>query len=200
MPAAQLKAIATLVKELKGMYRITDDRVVCHSHVAYGKPNKWQKRRHRGRKRCGMLFAMPSVRKVLGLTAKPKSDADVKAGRLAIGDAYLNKVLYGNVDTMKRYMAGGGLKSPSKQKEEKTVSGWFKNWFGKKPAQPKNAFELREKGYKLVGIVSKEKTPYKIAGTKWNSAETYYTIKGEAVPGDKVDQKKIEKGTGIWLK
>ena len=55
MPRIQLYAIRDLVKELKAMYRIPDERVVCHSHVAYGAPNKWQRARHRGRKRCGML-------------------------------------------------------------------------------------------------------------------------------------------------
>ena len=54
MPMAQIAAIRELVKDLKAMYRIPDERVVCHGHVAYGSPNKWQKRRHRGRKRCGL--------------------------------------------------------------------------------------------------------------------------------------------------
>ena len=67
MPTVQLAAIRDLVRELKAMYRIPDERVVCHSHVAYGSPNKWQKRKHRGRKRCGMLVAMPSVRRVRDL-------------------------------------------------------------------------------------------------------------------------------------
>ena len=62
MGIVQIRAIRDLVKELQKMYRIPDERVVCHSHVAYGAPNKWQKKNHRGRKRCGMLFAMPSVR------------------------------------------------------------------------------------------------------------------------------------------
>ena len=94
MPTAQLAAIRALVKELQAMYRIPDERVVCHSHVAYGSPNKWQKRKHRGRKRCGMLFAMPSVRRVLGLKYRPAFDADTRAGRLVVGDDYLKKVLY----------------------------------------------------------------------------------------------------------
>ncbi|MBP5285471.1 MAG: N-acetylmuramoyl-L-alanine amidase [Kiritimatiellae bacterium] len=106
MSSVQLGAIRQLVKELQSMYRIPDERVVCHSHVAYGAPNKWHKRAHRGRKRCGMLFAMPSVRKVLGLSARPKTDQDVKARRLVVGDDYLNKVLYGSVDTMAGKVAG----------------------------------------------------------------------------------------------
>ena len=100
MPLIQIRAIKTLVKELQSMYKIPDHRVVCHSHVAYGAPNKWHKFKHRGRKRCGMLFAMPSVRRQLGLATRPAYDPDIKAGRLKQADDYLQKVLYGGVDTM----------------------------------------------------------------------------------------------------
>ena len=85
---------------LQKEYKIDDAHVVCHSHVAYGAPNKWQKRNHRGRKRCGMLFAMPSVRQRLNLKSKPAYDPDVRARRLVVGDPYLERVLYGKVDTM----------------------------------------------------------------------------------------------------
>lgn len=96
----QIEAIRDLVAILKKEYRLKDAQVVCHSHVAYGAPNKWQKRNHRGRKRCGMLFAMPSVRQRLNLKSKPAYDPDVRAKRLTVGDPYLEKVLYGNIDTM----------------------------------------------------------------------------------------------------
>jgi len=100
MPLCQLESLRKLVKRLQSLYGIADAQVVCHSHVAYGAPNTWHKRKHRGRKRCGMLFAMPSVRAKLGLAARPASDPDVKAKRLIQGDDYLNSVLYGKVDTM----------------------------------------------------------------------------------------------------
>ena len=101
MGLVQLRAIRDLVALLQKMYNIPDERVVCHSHVAYGVPNRWQKKRHRGRKRCGMLFAMPSVRDQLDLKKRPASDADVRAKRLVVGDDYLRKILYGSIDTMK---------------------------------------------------------------------------------------------------
>ena len=97
---AQLDSIRELLGILQKEYRIDDAHVVCHSHVAYGAPNKWQKRNHRGRKRCGMLFAMPSVRQRLNLKTKPSYDPDVRARRLVVGDPYLERVLYGKVDTM----------------------------------------------------------------------------------------------------
>ncbi|MBR2838822.1 MAG: N-acetylmuramoyl-L-alanine amidase, partial [Kiritimatiellae bacterium] len=89
MDDVQLNSIRALVKELQAMYRIPDERVVCHSHVAYGAPNKWHKFKHRGRKRCGMLFAMPSVRARLGLASRPAYDPDTRACRLRNADDYL---------------------------------------------------------------------------------------------------------------
>ena len=102
----QLEALRQLLAKLKQMYRLGDAQIVCHSHVAYGAPNTWHKKKHRGRKRCGMLFAMPSVRAKLGLSARPASDPDLKAKRLVQGDSYLQSVLYGSVDTMASQYGG----------------------------------------------------------------------------------------------
>jgi len=91
----QYIALADLLNELQTIYRIKDEDVLTHSMVAYGKANKWHKRPHRGRKRCGMLFALDRVRKRLGLTKKSTKDYDVKAGRLVVADPLLAEVLYG---------------------------------------------------------------------------------------------------------
>ena len=96
----QIAALRELVARLKRMYKIPDGRVVCHSHIAYGAPNTWHRNKHRGRKRCGMLFAMPSVRARLGLAARAAYDPDVKAKRLVQADPDLADVLYGARDTM----------------------------------------------------------------------------------------------------
>ena len=93
---AQYAALRELVTQLKAMYNVPDDRVLTHSMVAYAAPNRWYTRSHRGRKRCGMLFAKRSVRLKLGLQSQPLVDPDVQARRLVVGDPYLAKVLYGS--------------------------------------------------------------------------------------------------------
>lgn len=93
--AAQYDTLRSLVSYLKGVYKIPDDHVLTHSMIAYSTPNKWFTRSHRGRKRCGMLFADPGVREKLGLSSKPAFDPDVQAGRVIVGDLYLQNVLYG---------------------------------------------------------------------------------------------------------
>lgn len=93
--AAQYAALKDLIADLQEIYKIPDDRVLTHCMVAYGKPNRWHSRPHRGRKRCGMLFTRTGARAKLGLTKRPAYDPDVKASRLVVGDAYLAQVVYG---------------------------------------------------------------------------------------------------------
>lgn len=104
--AAQISALHELLRQLQGIYQIPDERVLTHSMVAYGSPNRWHRKRHRGRKRCGMRLAEEDVRRALGLTARPRVDPDVKAGRLVVADDELFSVLFPK----------GGAKAPSPAK------------------------------------------------------------------------------------
>jgi len=223
MPSVQVSAIAKLVKELQSMYRIPDERVVCHSHVAYGAPNKWHRCKHRGRKRCGMLFSMSSMRRRLGLKSRPAYDPDVKARRLVQADPYLAKVLYGNVDTMRGAMSepqpstmanvmnwikGSSPKSndqsprSSVQSPKATVQSAKPKAQGAKSGgqAPKSVAELKARGYKNVGTISKNNGAMKLAGKKWNSSDTYYAIRDKVVAGNKIDDAHIEKGMSVWVK
>ncbi|MBP5791172.1 MAG: N-acetylmuramoyl-L-alanine amidase [Kiritimatiellae bacterium] len=216
MGTVQLAAIRDLVDDLKKMYRLTDDKVVTQSQVAYGRPNKWQKHNHRGRKRCGMLFAMPSVRRVLGLKTRAASDPDVKAGRLVVGDDYLAKVLYGNIDTFKSTYARvkTSVPPPVRQDGGETGGGFFSRLFGSpKTAEPKPApktalkwrapasiEDLKKMGYVKKGVVKPGVTAASIAGGKWNYSTTYYTIRDKVIPGNLINPAKIEVGMEIWMK
>jgi len=121
LTSAQYTALAELLGELKYIYKVPDYNILAHSHVAYGAPNKWQPRSHRGRKRCGMMFALPSVRARLNLKSRPVVDPDVKARRLVVGDAYLAKVLYGAV---KQTQAVATLKAEESNVIGKDRSAW----------------------------------------------------------------------------
>jgi len=120
--AAQYRALSELLAELKYRYKISDSCVLTHSQVAYGAPNKWYRTSHRGRKRCGMLFALPSVRARLNLKSRPAYDPDVRAGRLTNADAYLAKVLYGSASQSKQ--AVSYFSAPDSQTITKSRSAW----------------------------------------------------------------------------
>lgn len=210
MNLVQLAAIRQLVKELKSMYNLGDDRVVSHCHVAYGAPNKWHRRRHRGRKRCGMLFVMPSVRRVLDLKSRPAYDPDVRARRLIVGDKHLHNVLYGNVDTMRSsYPASSGdrkkpLKAPPKKIAVKPAPASRKTVVTaavrKTATRPSTVAELKAGGWTLAGNISTTVTAMKLAGSKWNSPDTYYTTRGKVVPGNQINPSRIENGAGVWVR
>jgi N-acetylmuramoyl-L-alanine amidase len=91
---AQYVALRELLGQLKNLYGIADENVLTHSMVAYGRPNRFHDDNHRGRKRCGMIFAKPEVRARLGLESKPQRDLDVAAGRLKVADKELFKYLF----------------------------------------------------------------------------------------------------------
>ncbi len=223
MGMVQLVAIRQLVKELKSMYRLSDDRVVCHCHVAYGAPNRWHRRKHRGRKRCAMLFAMPSVRRILDLKSRPAFDPDQRAGRLIQGDRYLQSVLYGRTDTMVgKFDRRPGSSAPQKKS---WLGGIFsKNAPSTAPPKPKSVITavtakntakakgispggpptsvaaLVAGGWKLRGTVSKSVSASKLAGSKWNSPDTYYVVRGKPTPGNKINPTKIQTGTTVWTR
>jgi len=212
MPSVQIAAIRELVKDLKAMYRIPDHCVVCHSHVAYGAPNKWHKTKHRGRKRCGMLFAMPSVRRQLGLTTRPAFDPDTRAGRLSNADDYLRRVLYGRVDTMVAAYGMATAKPKPTAPARPVVKAAAPVAAKPKPsstakaapvavsAAPRTIAELKARAYVDRGTVTKDRTAIKIAGAAWNSPQTYYTIRDKVIPGSSLDPAHIEKGMHVWMR
>lgn len=95
MTSAQLRAVRELLRQLKAIYSIPDNRILPHSMVAYGAPNRWHRAAHRGRKRCGMLMAREDIRAQIGLHDKPRFDPDVRARRLVVADDFLERTLFG---------------------------------------------------------------------------------------------------------
>jgi hypothetical protein len=87
---SQYRSLGKLIDILQKVYKLDDRAVLTHSQVAYGKPNRWFKRNHRGRKRCAKNF----IREKAGLTERWTYDPDVRARRLT-ADPQLSKVFYG---------------------------------------------------------------------------------------------------------
>jgi len=78
---AQYRSLKRLLEALQRIYRVPDRRVLEHYRVAYGRPNIWIRRPHRGRKRDPGVSNFSRV--LAGLTnPEPQVDPDVAAGRL----------------------------------------------------------------------------------------------------------------------
>jgi len=86
----QYRSIGILIDILQDVYHLDDSAVLTHSQVAYGKPNRWFKKKHRGRKRCAKNFDRAKA----GLGPTWSFDPDVKTGRLG-ADPELAAVYYG---------------------------------------------------------------------------------------------------------
>lgn len=92
----QYRSVGLLIDILQGVYNLDDRAVLTHSQVAYGSPNRWHRKNHRGRKRCARNF----IRAKAGLGPTWIYDPDVYSGRLT-ADTQLADVYYGQrkIDT-----------------------------------------------------------------------------------------------------
>jgi len=86
----QYRSVGRLIAILQDVYGLDDRAVLTHSQVAYGRPNRWFSKDHRGRKRCAKNF----VRSRAGLGPTWRHDPDVRTGRL-MADPHLATVFYG---------------------------------------------------------------------------------------------------------
>ncbi len=92
----QYRSVGLLIDILQNVYNLDDRAILTHSQVAYGTPNPWFRKNHRGRKRCAKNF----IRAKAGLGSTWRYDPDVNAGRLT-ADAQLADVFYSqrSIDT-----------------------------------------------------------------------------------------------------
>ncbi len=165
----QYSALRVLLKQLQETYGISDKRVLTHSMVAYGSPNRFHPNDHRGRKRCGMIFARPDIRLKLGLKSKPEHDEDVEAGRLIVADAELYRFLYAPAP----HAAGTGAAAPAHAPAVQV------------PAES--------------NVITRSWTPWMIARDRYDQPDTIYVMPdGKKLRGDQVqDWSKIPEGTRV---
>lgn len=85
----QYRSLGILIDILQGVYGLDDSAVLTHSQIAYGKPNRWFRKNHRGRKRCAKNFIPAKA----GVETVWTYDPDVRSGRL-LADPQLSEVFY----------------------------------------------------------------------------------------------------------
>ncbi len=92
---SQYRSAERLLFILKNFYNLQDKDILTHSQIAYGKPNPWFMKNHRGRKRCAKNFDRTRA----GLGPSWPYDPDVRAGRL-MQDPMLAQVFYSGPGTV----------------------------------------------------------------------------------------------------
>ena len=95
---SQYRSLSILIDILQEIYKLNDKSVLTHSQIAYGKPNRWISRNHRGRKHC----AKNLIRSKAGLRPTWAFDPDVRAGRL-FPDTKLASIFYKDSPQAKKH-------------------------------------------------------------------------------------------------
>ncbi len=191
---SQYRSVGILIDILQDVYRLDDRAVLTHSQVAYGKPNRWFKNNHRGRKRCAKNFihAKARVKKAWAY------DPDVRSGRLW-ADPQLSEVFYGRrkpeIKTVERNIISGNISAWSIAGEDydsrstvyKLPGGQV--YTGDQIAEaigwnrmPVKTVVLlnQENGISLikrkgpVKTISERLTAWSLAGTSYNKKTTFY--------------------------
>jgi N-acetylmuramoyl-L-alanine amidase len=179
---AQYEALGELLRQLKGIYKIRDRDILPHSMVAYGRPNRFHRSSHRGRKRCGAVFARPDVRRRLGLAEQPLHDPDVLAGRLRVGDPELQLMLYAQASASAGPVTVSADSEPPASAEKRPS------------AVPGNG------GGNLM-VIGRGRNAWSIAREAYNHPTTVYVFpNGTRFRGDEIrDWDRIPAGTKILL-
>jgi N-acetylmuramoyl-L-alanine amidase len=164
---AQYEALRELLRQLKSLYDITDENILTHSMVAYGRPNHFHKADHRGRRRCGMIFAKPEVRARLGLESSPKRDPDVESGRLIVADKELFKNLFPNRPVQTAVQTASIKAKPIKPAPSETV-----------------ASEVPEDSF----LIDSNRTAWEVARERYNHPSTVYVFpNGNRLTGSQIE-------------
>ncbi len=189
--AEQYRSLRNLLSKLKRKYGIKDERILTHSMVSYGEPNRWHPKPHRYRK-CAMLLASPKSRKKMGLGEGPGYDPDVRAGRLVVAEPGLEKVLYGS-------------KSPKEPEQILSPTDEIKVNTRRedKEIESLRRYLIRTKmfkDYEIGRLEGDKRTPYSHAGKNWKSPSTYYMIGKRLHKASEIDPRKLPLGTIVLYK
>ena len=200
---SQYRSAGMLLFILKRVYGLEDKDILTHSQVAYGKPNQWFSKNHRGRKRCAKNFD----RTLAGLGPTWLFDPDVRSGLLA-PDPMLAKVFYpgpgavvasGNKasqalesDVISRqnsawtiagedynapetvYVLPGGKTLPGHRVA--AVIGWDRLPVGTKVLLNQKTEQVRDQANSIIKTISGRMTAWSHAGGAYHAASTIYFL------------------------
>ncbi len=205
---AQYRSMAWLLDVLQGIYKVPDRNVLTHSQVAYGHPNRWHAREHRGRKRCAKNFDRAKA----GLGNGWEYDPDVKSGRL-VKDLHLAKIFYSpgsggaaSEEAIASNVISGSNTAWNIAGEDyssedtsyvlpngKTIRGdeiekrlgWNRIPVGTRVLLNVPAYEQVETG--PVKILEEGKTAWSLVGPDYRKPSTFYFLpNGKVLPGNRV--------------
>ncbi len=170
----QYQSIRKLLRILKRIYRLKDKDILTHAQVSYGRPNRWFRRNHRGRKKCALNFSRIKA----GLRDGWRYDPDVRHRRL-MDDLKIKQAFYvANARNVRRKTMPVFSRKTMKQRKLTNVN--------------------------LSNIIGKNNTAWSIAGEDYNDDRTLYVLpSGRKLRGNRIGKQigwnKIPRGTAVLL-
>ncbi|MEW5976761.1 MAG: peptidoglycan recognition family protein [Acidobacteriota bacterium] len=170
--STQYDSLEWLLKVLQKRFDIADRDVLEHCRVAYSPPNRFHRSNVRGRKLDPGISNFDRAR--AGLTDEYAYDPDAVAGRIGDGPVLLK--------------ASAQLPAVSEEEPEEEPEGG--------PESENGTSEAADSG-----VISADRTAWKIAGSRYNAPTTIYTLPdGKTLRGDEiVDWGNIPAGTRVEL-
>jgi hypothetical protein len=225
----QYRSIGLLIDILHDVYHLDDSAVLTHSQVAYGKQNRWFKKKHRGRKHCAKNFDRAKAGLEPTWSFDPRFPSNVitksNAAWTIAGEDYNSPTtLYQFPDG--RIIPGdqidkrdGWNRIPQKtivllnqdnyhnlkrnRGPVKTISNGLTAWtFAGRDYKKQTTSETKViVGYSGPYKVTPRRPPLKIAGMRYKKESTlYYFPDKKLIPGDQVkDFKRLPRGVLIFL-
>lgn len=203
----QYRSLRSLLEILQKLYDLEDRRVLTHSQVAYGRPNRWIREDHRGRKRCAKNFDRAKA----GLGATWAYDPDVRSGRL-VADAELADIYYRGsacatgpvVRTIGTGLTAWTL-AGSAYKAQTTIY-IFPDGAVKTGRQISDWDDLPADTRLIVGYrgpyqIARDRPPIGIAGDRYDDEDTVYLFPDSSVrTGNSIgDFRNLPQGVSIFL-
>lgn len=214
--SAQYRSLRWLLRVLRRRFHVASRDVLEHYRVAYTKPNRFYSRPWRGRKRDPGLGNFD--RRRAGLDAEHAVDPDVAAGRLGGGrilaspprailasqtTAKIPRIRAGRItrETTAWSIAGRDHAAPTTLylfPDGTALTGdAVRNWGG----LPRNTEVYLGVPQDASGLVTRERTAWRVAGGDYDAATTLYRFPdGRALRGDEIsDWSNLPMGTRVLL-
>lgn len=189
--ASQYLSVGLLLGILKRTYGLDDRDVLTHSQIAYGKPNAWFNKNHRGRKWCAKNFD----RSRAGLRNQWGYDPDVRAGRL-MADPELAVAFYEPPLKSSQRLATTRMQRSPRLATTSRVENSPRPALTRvqNPPRPSTRraqslpFQGLTRGAKS-NIISNINSAWSIAGGDYDSETTFYLLPdGRTLSGDRIEE------------
>lgn len=203
----QYRSLKELLRILQKRFRVRDRDVLEHYRIAYSRPNRFHKKRLRGRKRDPGIDNFD--RRRAGLTDAYPQDPDVVAGRIGADPDAIQlarkaqpKTPVATARKPKKRADNGSLSTAARNPEKRVDKGGLETRARNNPKRQDNGSLISPAASpSRKNTITARRTAWKIAGRQYKAATTLYRFPdGRSLRGHEIqDWSDIPSGTLVEL-